>query len=260
MERVHQSWNIIRFGGAWMKPLLLLLADGECASTLKGFFGRDQFHLSLGCGPIRLDDDVFDPERDIRVHPACDPGVWSDPHTILFAERHNYEKCLVILDEAWEGAPAPEKIISDIEGLVVSQAKWARDRFEVILIRPELEAWIWQRNTHVVEAFGFTGTDAQLWTLLEQQSLALEAGKKKHRFVPANTLGGFPPAWPRRNPKPENPKGLVEALSRHCQSGPASGIFNEISSSISVRRCVDPAFEKFRAALRLWFPAHGGAA
>ena len=243
-----------------MKPLLLLLADSECASTLKGFFGRREFHGSLGCGPIRLAGVSFDREKDIRVHPAHDPGVWKDPQTILFAERKTYEKCLVILDEAWEGAPAPEKIIADIDALDVKEAKWERHRFEVILIRPELEAWIWQRNTHVVEAFGFTGTDAQLWMMLEQKSLALDPGKKKHHFTRANALAGFPPAWPQNQPKPKNPKGLVEALSRECQSGPASGVFNEISSTISVRGCVDPAFKRLRDTLRAWFPAQGGAA
>ena len=110
-----------------MKPLLLLLADSECASTLRGFFGREKFHKSLGCDPIKLGDVSFDPEKDIRVHPAHDPGVWKDPQTILFAERHNYEKCLVILDEAWDGAPAPEVIIEDIEGLVEAEAKWGRE-------------------------------------------------------------------------------------------------------------------------------------
>jgi hypothetical protein len=243
-----------------MKPLLLLLADSECASTFRGFFGREKFHQSLGCGPIQLNNANFDPEKDIRVHPAHDPGVWKDPQTILFAERHIYEKCLVILDEAWEGAPAPEKIIEDIEGLVETEAKWARDRFEVILIQPELEAWIWQRNPHVAEAFEFNGTDAQLWNFLAKQSLRLDAHKKKHRFIGANADGGSPPVWPKTQRKPQNPKGLVEALAYHCHSGPASGMFNEISSKISVTGCVDPAFVKLRDTLREWFPARGAAA
>jgi hypothetical protein len=243
-----------------MKPLLFLLADSECASTLRGFFGRDKFHKSLGCGPIKLDDASFNPEKDIRVHDRRDPGVWKDSQTILFAERQNYEKCLVILDEAWEGAPTPDKIIEDIEGLVVNEARWTRGRFEVILIRPELEAWIWQRNTHIVEAFGFNGTDKELWAMLEQKSLTLEPGKKKYRFAPANTLAGFPPAWPKSEPKPKNPKGLVEALTHECRSGPVSGVFNEISSTISLRGCVDPAFKRLRDTLRTWFPPEGGAA
>ena len=239
-----------------MNPLLFLLADSECNSTLRGFFGRDKFHRSLGCGPIQRSGVSFDPEKDIRVHPERDPGVWKDPQTILFAERHSYEKCLIILDEAWEGAPPPERIVADVERLVVNEAKWDRGRFEVILIRPELEVWIWQRNPHVVEAFGYTGTDEQLWAFLEQQSLRLDSDKRRHRFLPANALAGLPPAWPRKDPKPENPKGLVEALSWQCQSGPASGVFNEIGSTISVRGCVDPAFRKLRRTLQEWFPAH----
>ena len=257
MERVHQSRDSSCLGGARLKPLLLLLADSECASTLRGFFGRDKFHKSLGCGPITLNGAIFDSENDIRVHPGHDPGVWKDPQAILFSERRNYEKCLLILDEAWEGAPKPAKIIADIEGLVLSEAKWERDRFEVILIRPELEAWIWQRNPHVAEAFEYKGTDTQLWTFLAGQSLRLDSKNKRHRFVVANPNGGFPPVWPQGQPKPQNPKGLVEALSYHCQSGPASGMFNEISSKVSVSGCVDTAFLKLRDTLRKWFPLRG---
>lgn len=237
-----------------MKPLLLFVADSECAGTLRGFFERKKFHTSLGCGPIELDGVSFNPEQDIRVHPAHDPGMWTDPHTVLLAERNNFQHALLILDEAWEGAPPAEQIVSDIEGLVQSRALWQRERFEVILIRPELEAWIWQRNPHVAEAFEFSGTDGELWQFLAAQALRLDKEKKKHRFVAANPLAQLPPAWPADQLKPANPKGLVEALSHHCQSGPASGIFNEISSTISLKGCRDVAFLRLRDTLQQWFP------
>lgn len=237
-----------------MKPLLIFAADSECAATLRGFFERPRFHASLRCGPIELNGVNFNPEQDIRIHPAHDPGVWTDPHTVLQAERNNFQYALIILDAAWVGAPPAAQIVSDIEGLVRTRAYWERPRFEVILIQPELEAWIWQRNPHVAEAFEFSGSDAELWRFLEAQALRLDNDRKKHRFIPADPLARLPPAWPQVAPKPENPKGLVEALSHHCRSGPASGIFNEISSTISVRGCQDLAFLRLRDALRRWFP------
>lgn len=238
-----------------MKPLLIMTADGQCAATIRGFFEREKFYLTLGCGPIELAGEKFNPEKDIVVHPEHDPGVWSNPQAILSAAGKIYEKVLIVLDHAWDGAPDdPEQLIADIDALVQSEAKIERQRFEVILIRPELEAWIWQRNPHVVDAFGFNGNEAALWNLFENQSLALDADEEEHRFVPTNVLGGQPPAWPMAQPKPANPKGLVEALKDHCQSGPPSEIFTEISSTISVRKCVDPAFHLLRAKLREWFP------
>jgi hypothetical protein len=237
-----------------MKPLLIMTADGQCAATIRGFFEREKFHLTLGCGPIELAGVKFNPEKDISVHPGHDPGVWSNPQAILLAQGKIYEKVMIVLDHAWDGAPEPEQLIADIEHLVVNEAKLERHRFEVILIRPELEAWIWQRNPHVVDAFGFNGNENQLWTLFEHQSLHLDKDREKHFFVPVNALGGQPPAWPLADHKPENPKGLVEALSHHCQSGPPSEIFTEISSTISVKKCVDPAFHLLREKLREWFP------
>jgi hypothetical protein len=236
-----------------MKPLLILAADNECVATLRGFFERKECHKSLGCAPIQLAGVGFDFEKDIRVHPGHDCGVWDDPQLVLFAERNNYDKALIILDEAWDGAPKAEDIVADIEKRVEAEGKWQRDRFEVVLIRPELEAWIWQRNVHVAEAFEFPGSAGELWEMLNIQSLSLDNRTKKHSFVPFDGLNDAP-AWPTVDAKPHNPKGVVEAVSSHCQSGPASGIFNEISSKVSVKGCVDEAFGKLRDALRRWFP------
>jgi hypothetical protein len=233
---------------------LILTADNECAATVRGFFERENFHRALGCGPIRWAGTTFDPEKDVLVHPGHDPGVWSNPQLVLLSERKAYDKALIILDAAWSGAPRPERLVADIERLAHSKAKWERDRFEVILIQPELESWIWQRNIHVAEAFDFSGPATELWELLALQSLALEKRTKKHHFVPADTASGQPPAWARSESKPKNPKGVVEALSSYCGSGPPSGIFNEISSKVSVTRCEDEAFRKLRDTLRLWFP------
>ena len=237
-----------------MKPLLILTADKECAATVRGFFERDNFHRSLGCGPIRLGESSFDPEKDVLVHPGHDPGVWKDPQLILLPERKAYDKALVILDAEWSGAPQPQRLVADIEKLAHSQGKWERNRFEVILIQPELEAWIWQRNIHVAEAFEFPGRDSELWEHLALQSLALDKRTRKHYFVPADTASGQPPAWPTTERKPKNPKGVAEALTSYCRSGPPSGIFNEIGSKVSVAHCEDEAFKKLREALRRWFP------
>ena len=121
--------------------------------------------------------------------------------------------------------PKTEELVSDIEKRAQTDGRWKRDRLEVILIQPELEAWIWQRNIHVVEAFEFPGSEGEMWKMLNAQSLALDKRTKKHHFVPVDPLANQLPAWPIKEAKPKNPKGIVEALSQHCRSGPASGVF-----------------------------------
>jgi hypothetical protein len=238
-----------------MRPLLILTADYECVATLRGFFERRDFHKKLGCGPIQLGGIFFDSERDIRVHPGHDSGVSKDPQLVLLPERNRYDKALVILDQAWSGAPDADEIVANIETIAEHEARWQRERFEVILIQPELEAWIWQRNIHVCEAFEFSGSENELWDLLSLRSLELDSRSKKHVFVPVDTLAALAPAWSLQDPKPTNPKGVVEALTRHCGSGPASGVFNEIARTIGVRNCVDKSFHKMRDALCRWFPS-----
>jgi hypothetical protein len=41
------------------------------------------------------------------------------------------------------------------------------------------------------------------------------------------------------------------------RKGRSSAIFFELAQRVSVNRCIDPAFLKFKNTLRQWFPAAG---
>lgn len=204
---------------------MFLLADLECEATLRGFFAREQFHRSLECGAFSFDER----EDLLRDAGGKDPGVWKNAHEILRSKQLSHDHALIILDNAWDGSPNVAAIEQDITRNMVGSG-WAVEQFEIIVIDPELESWIWQDNQHVERAFGHDRPPS-LRSVLEQANL-----------------------WPAGAAKPPDPKRAVEVVNSWYRFGPPSAVFNEIASRVSVRPCTDPSFCKMRAALQRWFP------
>lgn len=113
---------------------------------LRGFFSRERFHHALGCGPFSVD-----PGRDIIVDPGRDPGVFLRAHELLRLYEGEYAHAVVMLDAAWEGSPGADAIREALTTRLKS--RW--DSFTVVVIDPELEAWIWQDSPHVAQTLNF---------------------------------------------------------------------------------------------------------
>jgi len=215
-----------------MRDIVWLIADLECEATIKGFLERPVFHLSLGCNPFRfsVQDDLL---RDAQ---GKDPGVWKRAHELLRGKQSTHQYAVIILDKDWEGSPGPTRIETNIVRNM-KRSGWNQYRFEVIVIDPELETWIWQDNPHVDEAFEH----------VRPPSLRQKLATVKHK-------SSGQALWPPGEAKPPDPKAAVEAVLSMYQLGPASPVFNEIASKIGVGQCQDAAFQKLRAALQRWFP------
>ena len=54
--------------------------------------------------------------------------------------------------------------------------------------------------------------------------------------------------------KPERPKEALEQLMRTLRRPRSSARYGEIAARISLKRCQDRAFCRFRDTLREWFP------
>jgi hypothetical protein len=87
---------------------------------------------------------------------------------------------------------------------------WEKNRFVVIVIDPELEAWMWQDNPHIAKTFGFDKSPS-LRDWLCSQGL-----------------------WPLDSPKP--PKLAFEKTLKVSQAKIPSVVFKKICSSVSLRR------------------------
>lgn len=187
--------------------------------VLKGFLSR-QPHLRLGCGEFSIDSD-----REILVELTRDAGVYGKAHEVLRLYEYSHEHAVAILDAAWDGNPGTDAIKQHISQRMAEGWK----EFAVIVIEPELEAWLMKENGHLARIF--------------------RCPENYREILAAADL------WPKGSTKPPDPKEALEYLRRRRKAPIGNPEFGKLAQAMSVERCQDPAFLQLRDKLREWFPA-----
>ena len=209
------------------RPCVFLVADSNMAAAFRGYFGRDQWHLSLGCSPFDFNPEIG---GDLIVDEGGnDPGVYTKGHELLRPFRSSHERAVVALDCEWEGSPGRDKIVQQVTANLVGSG-WPEKAIKVIAIDPELENWLWQDNPHVADALRYKGQ-------LPLRRWLAEAG-----------------VWPQGVAKPPRPKEAAEWVLKQTRQPRSSAIYQKLAASISIHRCTDLAFGELHQALKAWFP------
>ena len=76
-------------------------------------------------------------------------------HEFLRPYQKTHRYAVIALDNAWEGSPGVEGIENNISNNMLKTG-WEVNNFIVIVIDPELEAWILQDTPVVEQAFRST--------------------------------------------------------------------------------------------------------
>lgn len=213
-----------------MRDVIFHLADEHMEKGLKAFFSRDDWHYAMGCRKADINPEN---NTDILRVPGCtDGGIWKNAAENLDPFRDKYARAVIVLDEDFEPHPGPDTLRADITEAMVKSG-WDEERFAVVVIQPELEAWLWAPNVNVALAFGHKDFD-QLRGALEKEKL-----------------------WTPGEPKPHDIKAARDraaGLGGKKTGGPIfKGVFNALSKK-ALDRCVEPGFGVLRTALQTWFP------
>lgn len=212
------------------RPCVILVADSNMAAAFRGYFGRQQWHLSLQCAPFDFDGAVG---GDLIVaEGGNDPGVFNLGHELLRPFQPSHQRVLVVLDTEWDGSPGKAVIEEHITANLVASG-WEAAAVKVIAIEPELENWLWQDNPHVAQALRYN------------QPLPLRQLLERNGW------------WPQGSVKPPRPKEAAEWVLRQTRQPRSSSIYQQLAAEISIRGCTDPAFQAMRAQLHTWFPGGG---
>ena len=198
--------------------LVCVVADRSIEAVIEAVLRR---YEALGIRPI---------EFETLVHPERDPGCFHEPAKLLggYTDRANH--ALVVLDRAWEGAPARDA--SELERLLeaalarISLAEWAK----AVVIEPELEAWVFSDSPHVATTLGWKGSTDALRSALEAEGL-----------------------WERDRAKPEDPKRAMDWVLRRAGLPRSSSLFRTLASQVSLQRCEDRSFLRLVKLLCGWF-------
>jgi hypothetical protein len=219
-----------------MRDVIFHLANEHMEKGFKAFFAREDWHFALGCRRFSIDPLN---EKDIfRVPGHTDGGIWKHAGKNLRPFRDKYQYAIIILDADFEPHPGAKVLHQDISE-AMTKSGWEPERFAVIVIQPELEAWLWAPNLNVARAFGHKDFE-QLRGKLEAERL-----------------------WDSGKPKPNDLKRARDRAARLGGKKTGGPIFKGVFSEISKRACeccVEPGFMALRATLKTWFPPEGGVA
>lgn len=201
------------------RDIVFLLADNAMAQVVTGFLNRERCHPSLRCAAFG-----FNPRTDIIVSPTKDSGMLKYARDLLRSYEATHRRAVVILDDAWQGNPGTMLLRERLAEALSHGWK----EFAVIIIEPELEAWLMNENAHLPRIFRCPEN---------YRHLLADAG-----------------LWPKGAVKPPDPKTALNHLRDHHGARAGNAEFGKLAAVTSVRYCQDPAFIQLRDQLRTWFP------
>lgn len=171
-------------------------------------------------------------EFETIVHPRRDPGCFHQPGELLGGYIARAGHALVVLDLAWEGAPAGTG--PELERLLEKTLQplglngWAK----AVVIDPELEVWVFSDSPHVANELGWTEPAEKMRAALEDEGL-----------------------WGADDRKPADPKAAVDWVLRRAKRPRSSSIYRTLAKKVSLQRCEDRSFLRLAELLRGWFGA-----
>ncbi len=204
----------------YLKNLIIVVADSEMEFVTHSLL--EQRHQSLGIQPITF---------DIKRHIHRDAGCLTDCHNYLREDIRYYHYSMVLFDK--EGCGREQYSSTEIEREVegrLSKNGW-NDRCAAIVIDPELEAWVWSDSSEVDKVFGWKDRTPPL-----------------REWIKSKT-----PYWPAENLKPERPKEALQSAMKAVRQPFSSRLFADLAQTVSLERCIDPSFQKFKNILKKWF-------
>ncbi len=181
---------------------------------------------------IRLD---FNPDRppqgDLLRYSGRDSGCYKDAADLLRPPQRTHRHAMLIFDRDGCGAEGQTRlqIESDVEQQLHASG-WLQGAVSVVVIEPELEAWVWATSPHVADALGWQDDRNGLLPFLSDAHL-----------------------WDHDAPKPNDPKEAMRRALRKKGKQLGARLFAELASRVGVGQCQDSAFQKLRETLRQWF-------
>jgi hypothetical protein len=203
-----------------MDDLVAVVADADAEQTIQVLL--EERKESLGIRPIRY--------RILR-HVRRDPGCRRQAAELLHPVRRSSRRALIVFDHEGSGGEVigREDLQREVQGTVAA-AGW-EDNVGVVVISPELEAWIWSQSAWVERILGWSERPERLRGWLQARGL-----------------------WDEGHAKPRRPKEAFERAIRVAGVRRSSALFRELALRVGLNHCVDPAFENLRETLRAWFP------
>lgn len=201
-----------------IQDLVILVADHDMKATVEALLTRQE---ALKIRSIR---------SKVFVHPDKDGGTRSRGVDYLAPFADKFRHAMILFDHEGCGKEdlSAEEISRDLEKDL--ETKGFGNRGCVVVIEPELEAWVWGRSKVLDQ-------------LTEWNDTTIELRKWVETNFEMNPDG-----------KPVRPKEALQEVIRQTKLPfRGSAFFRELAKKMSWKGCTDPSFQKFLSTLQKWF-------
>lgn len=199
--------------------LIIVVSDGDMEFAIRAILARSE---ALRIRPIRF---------DVRRHVERDAGCRSDCHNYLRLWLREYRYSMVLFDHEGSGREHINRAHLEREVEEVLSINGWDNRAAVIVLDPELEACVWSDSPVVDEVLGWRGRTPALRGWVQSAT----------QF------------WHTGQTKPDRPKEAFDAALRQARKQHSPSVFEDLGARVSLDRCIDPAFGKFKSVLQGWF-------
>jgi hypothetical protein len=203
-----------------VEDLIVIAADRQMERTIRML-------LTERCPALGIPRISF----QVRRHPQRDPGCRSTSIQLLGPERGRFRKAMVMFD--LRGSGEEDTAAPELEAQLEEQLNldgWRPDGGAVIVIEPELEAWLFGASLSRLER-----------TVRWNRPESMRDWLRSNGYLSG---GSF---------KPQDPKAAFDAVSGRRGPLRSGRLYEDLARNISLARCQDRAFQKFRATLQRWF-------
>lgn len=203
---------------SFAQDVIVLVADKDMEQTVTGVCLRPP---ALGVRGFTW---------QVLVHPGRDPGCLLEGVDFLRAFQRQFAHALILFDRIGCGRESLSRIELETEiELALAQSGWG-ERGAAVVIDPELEAWVWSDSPHVERILGWQDRQPPLRQWLVER------------------------AWlPTGATKPAQPKEAMEQALRTVRLPRSSALYRQLAKQVSLARCTDASFLKFKTTLQGWF-------
>ncbi len=200
-----------------MKDLLVVVPDKTWALVLDALLNRAE---AIGVRPISW---------ATATPPGLDSGVRVRGVGVAAAVSRIFRRALLVFD--YEGCGDTRQVGEIEEDLRKHLKHHWQDRADVVIVTPEIEAWLWR-------AFPQIGKQIDLSAIEVKQKL------RAKDFMGASDT------------KPSRPKEAFVWLLREARKVRSAAVYAEIArtASLKVEGCRTESFPRFVSLLRKWFP------
>lgn len=202
------------------QDLVLLVADKQMEFAVRGLLER---HHALRIRPV---------SHTIYVHLNRDPGCFNEADSFLRPFHDSFRYAMVLFD--YQGSGQTNRPIEEIQDEVEERLRrtgWG-ERACCIVLDPELEVWVWSDSPEVDRCLRWISRENRVREWLETRGM-----------------------WEPDQSKPEQPKAALELALRKVEMPRSASLFQDLAERVSVNRCTDGAFARFRSTLQMWFPS-----